>query len=120
MKKSNNSIESVLVVVIGLLLFFAFTKQIWFFRSALLIGLLGLLSNTFTGWIAFILQQITRVLGYVNARVLLSLVFFIILVPLAFLQRMFKKDVLQLKRPTKSMYKERNHLFEPKDLENMW
>ena len=91
MKKKTNTIEAVLVVVTALLIFYAFTHYIWFFRFSLIIAIIALFSKAFAGWIAYGLSLLTKLLGFINSRVLLSLVFFLILVPLAFFQRISKK-----------------------------
>lgn len=61
-------------------------------------------------------------LGAFNSRVILTLVFFLVLTPLALLFRLFSKNPLQLKcaRDTRSMYMERNHLYNRADFEKMW
>jgi hypothetical protein len=53
--------------------------------------------------------------------VILSAVFFLFLLPIAMLAKLFKKDLLQLKKTEgKSYYHERNHSYDRADLENPW
>ncbi len=58
--------------------------------------------------------------GKVNAAILLFLVYYLILTPLAFLSRIGKKDPLQLKAPEKSNFILKHQRYSAKDLENPW
>ena len=59
-------------------------------------------------------------LGNINSAVLLFLIYYLLLTPIAFLSRIGSKDPLQLKAPTKSNFKELRHLYSAKDLQNPW
>ncbi|HCR53379.1 MAG TPA: hypothetical protein DIW27_03105 [Cytophagales bacterium] len=60
-------------------------------------------------------------LGWVNSKILLSIVYFIFLFPLAWISRLFTKDALQLNRKSSStIYTDRNHTYGKTDLENIW
>jgi len=58
--------------------------------------------------------------GAVNAAILLFLVYYLILTPIAFLSRIGKKDPLHLKAPEKSNFIMKQHVYAAKDLENPW
>jgi hypothetical protein len=56
-----------------------------------------------------------------NNRILLGAVFYLVLVPVAAVYKLFNKDPLELKWQQKeSYYSERNHTFQKTDLEKMW
>ncbi len=68
------------------------------------------------GWYKF-----AEVLGAINGKILLSIVFFVVLVPVAILSKMGKKNPLALKRESKkSVFIDRNHKYTSKDLEQVW
>ena len=122
MEKRLKSIESCLVITVGLLALFFWIKNPWLLRFALLVGALGAFSpfaaeKIHQGW-----GLLAKALGWVNGRVLLSLVFFTFLTPIAWLARKFGASSMQLAKKTRqaSYYAERDHLYEPKDLENTW
>lgn len=120
MKKQNNK-EIILTIVVGLLVFFYFLKLQWLFNAALILGILGVFSDFVAEKIAWVWLKIAEILGRVNSTILLSLIFFIFLTPLALLMRVFKKtDSLKLKKLSGSAYDERNHTYTAKDLENTW
>ncbi|GJM32885.1 MAG: hypothetical protein DHS20C18_18860 [Saprospiraceae bacterium] len=125
MSEQNNNIhnsktESILGIVIGFLILFLIFDQRWMIFVSLIVGLAGLFSTFLAQYIDWAWMKFVRILGWINSRILLSLVFFVVLLPLALLSRLFKKDPLMLKKRTDSYFKERNHTFTPKDLEHPW
>jgi len=71
--------------------------------------------------IEWIWLKFAHILGWINSKILLGLIFFIFLLPIAWLSRLFTKDPLRLKgRQLKTMYSDRNHLYIKEDLENIW
>lgn len=105
----------------ALLLYFVFHKA---FLAVLAFGLLltGLFSRKAaaalcSGWLKF-----SVVLGEINSRLLLGLVYYFILTPLAYIYRFFNRDPLETaRRPgAKSYFHELEHQFVPADLERTW
>jgi len=70
--------------------------------------------------ISFLWLKFGEGLGWINSRILLGVIFFIVLTPMALLRNLFKKDELKLKRGYSSTFEERNHTFTAKDLKNPW
>ncbi|UCH83735.1 MAG: hypothetical protein JSW50_15005 [Candidatus Latescibacterota bacterium] len=63
---------------------------------------------------------LSRLLGTVVSRILLTVVFFVLVVPVGLLRRLLGKDALQLKRfkkGSKSVMNIRDHLYAPADIE---
>jgi hypothetical protein len=88
---------------------------------ALAIGFGSLLSTTIQRSIIFVWEKFAKVIGTVNSYLLLSIIFFIFLTPIALLMKVFdNKDSLRLKKPTKSNFFERNSKFKKEDLANIW
>jgi hypothetical protein len=59
-------------------------------------------------------------LGRINAAILLFLIYYLILTPIAFLSRIGSKDPLQLKAPQKSNFILKHHKYSAEDLKNPW
>lgn len=88
---------------------------------ALVIGFGSLLSTAIQRGIIFVWEKFAKVIGTVNSYLLLSIIFFIFLTPIALLMKVFKgKDDLRLKKPTETNYFERNFKFKKEDLTNIW
>jgi hypothetical protein len=67
-------------------------------------------------------MKLGHVLGLINSKILLSLVFFLVLTPIAFLAKLRGKNSLNLKRNTSSdsYYSTRNYEYKKEDLENIF
>lgn len=116
----NKSLEAQLSIVVGFGLIAYFTKNQYLSLGVLLLGLVFLLSPTIGDTVSKVWFKIAELIGGVMSKVLLSIVFFIFLLPVATISKVFKKDILGLKKPEKSNYVERNHLYSGKDLEQIW
>jgi len=106
MKREKN-LETMLVITVGMLvLYFVFREKTW--ANNLLIA-------------SLVIGLIAHYLGTFNSYVLLSIIFFVFLTPVAFLFKLTRKDSLKLKaQKNGTVYEERNHLYVAKDVENVW
>jgi hypothetical protein len=110
-----------LVIVTGLLVLYFIFDALFLLYAAVAIGVLSIAVPAAGNLIVKGWYKLAEVLGAINGRILLSIVFFIILFPIAVLSRIGKKNPLTLKRDNeKSAFAERNHLYTAKDLENVW
>ena len=120
--------EKVLEVFNALALFCAvialLTRSTYVLGGAVGILCVGLFLKGVSKVVARVWLSFSERLGTVMTGILLSVVFFVILTPIAVLFRLFHKNVLQLKRArdneSKSYYQIRNHLYHRSDLENPW
>lgn len=113
--------KTILVIVTG------FLAISWIFNTPILakvstaIGALCIFFPTVAKWIEWAWFKIAVVLGWINSRILLSVIYFIFLLPIAWLSRLFTKDPLQLKgKVSQTLYTPRAHLYKKEDLENIW
>jgi len=117
----NNSYKTILTIIVGFLaLHFLFQKD-WMLYTAAGVGLLSLISELFTTYILKLWFGLAKVLGAINSRILLSVIYFIILFPLALVNRLTGKQVLLLKKGSgKSYYTERNYKYVASDFDKPW
>lgn len=119
-------VESTSTIAVGLLtiqyLFFIKTdsgNSLFFY-----LGLLVLLSGLFVPFVADLIaygwEKLTELLGWINSRIILVLVYFLVLTPFSMVYRVFNKDNLGLKRKKNSYYHKRSYSYKKKDLENIW
>ena len=114
-------VKAQLVIVTGLVVLYFITKSVYFLYGAAAVGVLSLTIPAVGNGIVWVWFKIAEVLGRINGAIILSVLFFIFLLPIAFLYRLTNKNLLSLKRtPGGSVYRERNHLFKKEDLENTW
>lgn len=113
-------IEALLVIVLGFGILYLIFDRLLLLQIGIGIGVLSLMLPFVKEGILWLWFKIAEVLGWINTRILLSVVFFVILLPVARLSRLFSKDKLQLKSSKQSVYKTRNHLYTKEDIENIW
>ncbi|MGE0039752.1 MAG: hypothetical protein AB7H88_03920 [Vicinamibacterales bacterium] len=68
------------------------------------LGVAGLLSLTFARWVFVGLSYLTYPIGFVVAWVVLSVVYGLVVTPIAFVQRRRGRDPLRLRRPPGSLW----------------
>jgi len=121
MKVKSEPVKTVLVITVGMLVVHWLTGWAWAFHAALLVGTLGALSGRVAGWIDFAWMKLTWVLSLIVPNIILSLVFFLVLTPVAWLSRLFgEKDPLILKNPADSVFKSNKKSFDPASFEKPW
>ncbi len=130
--KTPNKYQSLLVIVVGfLVLYFIFRrnydwgfmefKRDYFLYAAVIIGVLSLMFDVVADMILAGWMKIAEVLGYINTRILMSIIFFVFLTPFAWLQKLFsRKNFLSLKNQGDSVFHVRNHEYKPEDFDNIW
>ena len=119
--KNYQAKETVLVITVGFLVLYVVLKKAVFLDVALVIGLAGVLSFYLSEKIHWGWNKLSLILSAVSNRVLLGVVFFLVLTPMALVRRMRGKDGLRrFDRGAMSNFSRREHVFEKKDLENVW
>ena len=112
--------KTLLVLVTGLVVLGIFSKKPYLPIAAGVIGLLSVLFPVAGFYIVLGWTKIGQGLGWVNSRIILSIIFFVFLVPIAIAYRISSKNPLRLKRDNESLYTVRNHLYVSADLKNSW
>lgn len=86
------------MILAAALLLLALTRHQWGFAGASLVLLFAAMLLPVIFWpITWCWWQLARVLAEVNLRILLTLLFFVLVVPVGLLRRWRKKDSLQLR-----------------------
>jgi len=106
--------------MVGCIVLFLLFSLNWIWMVALAVGLAGMFSDKLTHWIHLAWFWIAEKLGYVTSKIVLGTLFVVVLLPLALLAKLFRKDFMLLKDRYPSYFVERPHVFQRKDLENPW
>lgn len=118
---TEEKLKAQLVIVTGLCILFLIFKLKGLLYAAALTGFTSLAIPKAGDLIVYVWFKIAEILGWINSRILLSLIFFLILFPVALVSRLFSRDSLLIKgRNKKTIYAIRNHKFTKNDLENTW
>lgn len=84
------------------------------------IGVVGLASRAAGKWLVWGWFKIAFAFGWINTRVLLSVVFYLLVTPIGWMFRLSGNDSLRLKKPEKSNYNWREQIYAPEHLKNPW
>lgn len=112
-----------LVIVTGLVIFSYIFKSAstYLLYAAAIVGVLCIFIPIFGDYLVKAWFKIAEGLGWFNSRVILTVMFYVFLSPIAAVYRLMTKNPMGVKRPdSSSVYVERNHTYAPKDLENIW
>lgn len=122
MKKiKSNPAQTLLVITVGFIVLYVFSSWKWTIYVALGIGLIGVFSPFLSKQIETVWMKLAYVLSLIVPNILLTIVFYLLLFPIALLSRMFgEKDPLQLKNNKKSLFKDRKTQFNKAYFEKMW
>lgn len=109
--------SSLLVIVVGFTVFYLIFDKQWMLIP-IAICFIGFLIDRVGEFIHLLWMMLAKILGYINSRILLTIIFFVILTPIALLMRLLGKTTFVSKLPRqRSLFITRNHLFSRQDLE---
>ncbi|WP_460692733.1 hypothetical protein [Mucilaginibacter puniceus] len=122
MSNIKESTKTSLVIVWGFAVFYLIFKVNYLLYASLILGFCFLFIKPLESLILNLWLKISVVLGWINTRILLTAIFFLIVLPFSWLSKIVKKnDTLLLKRKQlASVFSIRNHKYIPADFENTW
>ena len=109
-----------LVIVTGLLVIAAIFQDESFAYVSLIIGVLCIAIKPVGDRIVWAWYKLAEVLSKVMNPLILGIVYFSFITPIALLFRLFGNDPLALKEQKGSIYEIRDHTFKKEDLVNPW
>jgi hypothetical protein len=112
-------LETMLAFMIMLGILFWVTNNPWLLLAALLLGVIALLFKKLAEMICLLWSKLTHVIGLVVNKIVLTIVFIFILIPLSFLSKAFRKRTVD-GRMGSSYFKDRNAAYTKEHLENIW
>lgn len=113
-------LKAQLVIVIGFIALFFIFKSDYLLYAAFFLGIIFLFVSPLGNLIIKLWFKLAEILGWLNSRILLSIVFYVFLFPLAAINKLFSKNALHLKNVSDTLFTERNHKYKKDDLENVW
>lgn len=120
-KSTRDPKDSTIVTLAILTICYYLTENAILLLLALLISFLSLLSTTFRTGIHKMLTAATQIVGFLSQKVVLTLIFFGVLTPLALLYRIFgKREMKDFTRKTSSTFSERNETIRKTSFEKPW
>lgn len=117
---ARKELETILVIVLALLSLSLYLNQFWIIYLSLAIGFSSLLFPLVGFYIHSIWTALGVKMGAASSFIILTFIFFLVLVPISLLYQVFNKDPLQLKNKFQSYWHERRKTYEKKDFKNPW
>jgi len=119
-KKDAETPKTQLVIVTGFLVIAAILDSNIIAYLALIIGVICIAIPAAGNWIVWAWYKLAEVLSKITTPLILSLLYYLFITPIALLFRAFGNDPLRLKDSKGSMFELRNKKFTKNDLENPW
>ena len=116
----NKQYATILVLVLACIAGYIFSGRFVFLYIAVAVGIVAILIPWVAKTIHFLWMKLSVLLGSVSATILLTLIFFVIIVPLSFIAKLTGKKFITLKRKEGSYFKPRNFLYDKENMENVW
>jgi hypothetical protein len=114
-------IKTVLVITVGMMVIYLITKLQWALYISVSVGILGVLSDYLAKKIDYVWMKLTWILSLIMPNILLSIIFYIFLTPVALLSRVFgEKNPLSLKNTSSTLFKDSNKKFDKASFEKPW
>jgi Saxitoxin biosynthesis operon protein SxtJ len=120
MKFNRKHIETIIVLTIALAALGWFTKKQQWYWVAVIFAIVALAVPPLAKYIHMGWMKLAQAIGFVMNKVLLTVVFIVIVIPLGILSRITGKNSIRLQKDATSYFKTRNHTYTKADLENMW
>ena len=109
-----------MIISLGFIAIGFIINDAWPYYVAFGVGTLTLISKNIAELIVKLWFGLAKILGYVNSRILLTLVYYLILLPFAFMARLSKKQALNLNKQKETYFSTRDHLYIKEDFEKPW
>lgn len=122
MKKSVQQVWiHIAVMATGFILLAWIFHFVWLAYLAGVVLFLSLLSQKVGAGIVAGWMKFASIIGFVNSRIILTIVFYFILTPIALVYRIFaKRDFDKYPRAANSSWKKRQHQYTVAELKKMW
>src|SRR5689334_934665 len=118
--KADTSKSTVLVICMGFLVVFLAFHQKWALYTSLGVGVVAIASSFMSQKIEWAWNKLSHVLGFIVPNILLSIVFFLFLLPISLISKLFNKDKLMLSNKYSTYFIEVNKEMDKASFEKTW
>ncbi|WP_234571646.1 SxtJ family membrane protein [Rhodohalobacter sp. 614A] len=115
----DKSKSTVLIISMGFLLIYFFSDARVFLYISLVVGLLGL-SDYLSQIIEKLWMGLSKLLSYIVPNILLTIVFYVILLPFALIHRLTENDPMLLSSDHDTYWVHDEKELDPKSFEKTW
>jgi hypothetical protein len=111
--------SSLTIIIVGFAVLYLLFHKTWLLLPAI-VALFGFMiprlgKAIHQGW-----MKLAMIMGWINGRILLTIIFFLLLTPLAFLARLFSKSAFYKLGDRKTGFIQRQHRYQKEDFDQLW
>lgn len=120
---NHKALETTGMITLVLLILNIFLENKFIYYVVIILIFVGLFLTKISIFISRAWLKFSELLGTVSTSIILFLVFFFILTPIAYLYRIFHKDLIVIHHrdsAQESYWLSRNYSYKASDLEKMW
>ena len=114
------ALETIVVLSLACLLGSLWLDASWFVYFSIGLLVISLIFRKLTYWIGKGWFSFSYYLGLIMNYIIMFVIFYLFLVPLAFLQRLTRSNQILRKKEGNTYFQRRDHLFSSKDIERPW
>lgn len=118
--RREKALETIIILSLASLLIFIWRNINWIIFVPIGLLALSVISKKATIFIGKVWFDFSHYLGIVMSHIILFIIFFIFLIPLALLQRLFRKNQILKKNSSNSFFHKRNHRYTENDIKHPW
>jgi hypothetical protein len=113
-------VETIIVICAFLLLIGRINRSWNYVYIASVVAILSFTWKWFRENVHWLWMKLAEAMGFVTGKILLTVVFIIVVIPLSFFAKLRGKLNMNLKSGRETYFKTRNHNFAKEDLEHPW
>ncbi|MBS1668120.1 MAG: hypothetical protein JST58_12145 [Bacteroidetes bacterium] len=114
--QAKNKYITMIVLITAMMIAYKYSHHNWILTSAIVLGILSFLSETAVSYIDGIWMKIAHILGTISNSIILTLIFFLVVVPIGFVKKYFFKKSTD----HNSSFIHRSHTYTKEDLTKLW
>lgn len=118
--KLSQAHKSLIVICLGIALCYFKVHSLYLIIGSVALLILGASIKPFRELLHRLWMGLAKVMGWVMQPLVLGVLFFLILTPMAVLQRLFSKENYFADVKSKTTFKTINKTFQPEHFENPW
>ena len=119
-QQKSNHIKTILVLTLVSLIIYLFTKYNWAIYISIFLASIGVFSPSLTKMVDSLWMKLAWILSLIIPKIILGIIFYLILTPIAFMAKFFREDELLLHNKSDSCFRDVNKTFSPEDLTKPW
>lgn len=118
--KKEKAFQTIIILALAGLIGFLIYESTWLIYLSIALLAIPVLSVKLSLFIAKIWFGFSDYLGLIMNYIIMFICFYLFLVPLAFLQKLFGKNQILRKQEGDSYFIKRDHLFTSEDIDKPW